>query len=53
MKVAISNLGKNISEEEILEAFDDHDLAKNGYIDFEEFKVMLLGDLRIGTWLLI
>lgn len=35
-------MGKTITEDEIKEILDKHDLGGEGYITFDEFKAMLI-----------
>ena len=37
---AFKNMGKKLNSEEIDKILEEHDLAHNGVLDFEEFKTM-------------
>jgi Ca2+-binding EF-hand superfamily protein len=41
IKEALKKVGKSISDKEISEVLQHHDLEKNGKISFDEFKVMM------------
>lgn len=44
VKDALKKLGKTISQEDLVNAFDEHDTRKDGTICFQEFKEMMIGD---------
>jgi Ca2+-binding EF-hand superfamily protein len=44
LRDAFSKFGKRITDEEIDEIMRAHDKDKNKMIDFNEFKIMMLGD---------
>ena len=41
---AMEKLGKEITEDEINEAIEKHDIKQDGQISFEEFKIMFSKD---------
>ena len=43
---AMEKWGRKISEQEVKELLEMHDINRNGSISFEEFKFMLLKDTR-------
>lgn len=44
LKQAFSKFGREISDAEIQQIMQEHDVAKDGSISLDEFKKMLLGD---------
>lgn len=42
IKEALANLGRDISTEELDKVMKEHDIYKDGSINFDEFKAMLL-----------
>lgn len=47
-KEVMEKLGQQVTQKEVDLAIQQHDILKDGRINFEEFKAMLLGDFKIG-----
>jgi len=48
IREALTKLGIQVTSEDIDKAMYEHDILKDGNINFSEFKAMLLGEFEVG-----